>query len=277
MSKERSIFEFFNYRDYLRHIYEFKKEKKASFSYRVFSRILGMKSSNYVKNIIDGKRNMPPETAADVARALELSKQETRYFCALVNWNDAQDYYSKEAFWQEVLKMCSKEQTHLLNHSNLRVITHWYTVALMEMVRLPDFKYDTEWIQKRFRGMLTSSEIEQAIDVLKVLGLIVVKGNGLKVTNERLFSGNEQLPAELVKRYHCQILDAATRAIHCDSALREFQTTTFGVKRSSVEKLKNKIREIQRALVAENKEATEPEEIYQLSIQLFPVTRTLDS
>ena len=70
--REIDVFEYLDYRAFLRDLYLERKERGRGFSYRAFSRRAGLKSPNYLKMVIDGIRNITPAMAERFARALGL-------------------------------------------------------------------------------------------------------------------------------------------------------------------------------------------------------------
>jgi|GEM_PF-609728 len=85
MSEEplANVFDYLDYREFLRATYaEGKRLKKLS--YRAFSRRAGLLSPNYLKLVIDGKRNITHEMAQRFAQALHLTAEGTEYFELLV-------------------------------------------------------------------------------------------------------------------------------------------------------------------------------------------------
>jgi len=84
-----SIFEYDDYRAYLRDLYEHLKKTGTHFSYRSFSSKAGFRSPNILKLVIDGKRNLSPQSVQKFARALNLKKDEAEFFRILVNLNQA--------------------------------------------------------------------------------------------------------------------------------------------------------------------------------------------
>ena len=78
------IYAYLDYRNFLKDLFAFKKQESASFSFRNFSRLAGLKSSNFLKLVMDGKRNLSPQSIHQVAKAFKLSKGEADFFETLV-------------------------------------------------------------------------------------------------------------------------------------------------------------------------------------------------
>src|ERR1700721_1624232 len=77
---ELSVFNYSDYREYLKDFYQLKKSKAGTYSFAVFSLRAGIKSPNYLKLVMDGERNLTPENTLAFARGLGLSEQETLYW-----------------------------------------------------------------------------------------------------------------------------------------------------------------------------------------------------
>ena len=84
------MFTYNNYRSYLKDYYTSKKQKPG-FSYESFSRSLGIKSGNYLKLVIDGKRSLTLENIHGFARVIGLTGEELNYFESLVLMNQTED------------------------------------------------------------------------------------------------------------------------------------------------------------------------------------------
>ena len=83
-SHRPSVYEYVDYRAYLRAFYEAEKAQRAAFSYRYFARRAGLASPNFLKLVIEGKRNLGKESVLAFATALDLNAEETEFFNDLV-------------------------------------------------------------------------------------------------------------------------------------------------------------------------------------------------
>ena len=68
-----NIFEYADYREYLKDYYEHSKDTKDNFSYRYFAQKAGFASSNFLYLIIHGKRNLTKDYIPNFGKALGLS------------------------------------------------------------------------------------------------------------------------------------------------------------------------------------------------------------
>src|SRR5262245_28068715 len=83
------VFRYRDYHEFLRAFYEHNKQKGYGFSLRAFSKRAQLRSSNYLKLVMDGERNLTAPMAARFAQACALRGQPADYFCELVAFNQA--------------------------------------------------------------------------------------------------------------------------------------------------------------------------------------------
>ena len=93
-----SIFEYQQYREFVRDYYLDQKRRKTGMTYARFSAAAGIRSPNYMKLVIDGEKNLTQENVVRFSRALGLSEAEADYFEALVQFNQAKSTLQREYF-----------------------------------------------------------------------------------------------------------------------------------------------------------------------------------
>lgn len=95
---EPNLFKYTEYRLYLKEFYYYQKKVDFTYTYEKFSRKAQIKSPNFLKLIIDHKKNLTPKTLLQFAIALKLDELETNYFEALVLENQAESSLEKRHF-----------------------------------------------------------------------------------------------------------------------------------------------------------------------------------
>lgn len=99
------VFEYTDYRVYMKTFYEEKKRSPGSFSYRRFSKIAGNASPNFVKLVVDGQRNLTVENIHKFAVAMGLEGLEHDYFVALVHFTQEGDPGTKDYYNQIMARL----------------------------------------------------------------------------------------------------------------------------------------------------------------------------
>ena len=269
------IYAYSNYREFLRNMYTEFKNSQPSFSYRYFAKKAGFTSPNFLKLVIDGKRNLSEESIRKFADAFKLGRKEKRFFELLVHYNQAANSDRRQQYYQELLEFPEYRNAHELEKEQYEYLSHWYYPAVLELSHLPSFQEYPGWIAERLQNKVSVKEVLSAIDVLSRIGLLMRDENGkLKPAHKALTTGEEARSLAAFS-YHEQLLNLAKQALKQRAEEREFAAMTMAVSETEMKKLKDMIRDFRKRVVnvltQEKKE--EPEKVYQLNVQLFSLTK----
>src|SRR4051812_47888769 len=103
-----SIYEFVDYRKFLQTYYLENKRRNPAFSLRFFGQRAGLKSYNYLKLVIEGKRRLTPTFLDPFSRALNLDSMERRYLEQMVQFVEEPEYTTKATQLDKLLKLRPK-------------------------------------------------------------------------------------------------------------------------------------------------------------------------
>lgn len=96
--QEPNLFKYTEYRLYLKDFYLYQKKVNGTYTYEKFAQKAQIKSPNFLKLIIDHKKNLTPKTILQFVYALKLDELETNYFEALVFENQAESPLEKSHY-----------------------------------------------------------------------------------------------------------------------------------------------------------------------------------
>src|SRR3954468_12495896 len=114
MEKAKPIFDYGDYRTYLRESYALLKARDPKFSFRFFSRLAGFKSSSVLKDVMDGKRNIGRHNIPKFAKALKLEKHEAYFFEHLALLNQAKTLKDRQYHAGKLLESQQLKELHPL-------------------------------------------------------------------------------------------------------------------------------------------------------------------
>src|SRR3954469_15509359 len=101
----KSVFDYTDYRKYLRDYYDWAKENKKGFSHRAFMAKTGMSGPNYFKRVMDGVHDLTDNSIPKFAAALDLADSEANYFRHLVYFNQAKTLEDKDRHFGELMQL----------------------------------------------------------------------------------------------------------------------------------------------------------------------------
>jgi uncharacterized protein (TIGR02147 family) len=273
---ELNIFEFTNFRDYLKAYYEFAKGQVENFSYRYFGLKAGFSSPNLLLRIIKGERNLSKDFIPKFAEAMGLSKKEQQYFDALVSFNQAKTPEAKRYYLELIHNLKKGSISTQISDDQYEYVSRWYYPVIREMVTLPDFSEDIKWLKFKLGNRLTCTEITEAIETLTRLGLLKRDEAGRLVQSEAHVKTSAEIADTGSYVFHQQMLSLAKDALKMvEAENREFSGVTMTISKKQLHEIKTKIREFENAIVqylADNPDI--PETVFQMNTILFPCTAT---
>ena len=270
---EPDVLQYTNYRVFLRDYYEFKKKTVPAFSLRFFAEKAGLSSHAHLKLTIDGKRNITKNTVVKLIHGLGLESQRAAYFESLVFFNQAQTDADKQVYYAQLLKASPRSKLHKMDKAQFRIFREWHHSAILEMVALKDFRPIPDWISKRLGGLVTPAQVTESLKLLVEVGLLVKTANGYR-QRDPLITTDDEVQDMMVKMYHLQMLKLSANMLSVLSgAQRDVSALTFSIKREDFPNLKKHLQLMRKELLDFSAKAGEAEEVVQVNIQLYPLTR----
>ena len=280
-NNEPSVFEYSNYRSYLRDRFLWQQKKRPGWSYGAWARKLGLKSPSTLTMILKGERNPSDELVESLSQSLSLKTPEREFFHNLVRLERTSRDVGMNVLVMERLSHALNEmrpgQTFtLLDHEQFALISHWYFYAIREMVRIPDFEETPEWIQSRLRYELGVREIKEALRILMKIGLLSRDPSGKLIQAQGILNTSSDIANEGMRRFHEETLHNASESVRkCESLKREITGATFGIRLGDLRKIKDDIRKFQEELLGRY-DSDRPDVIYQLENVFFPLTKEMN-
>jgi uncharacterized protein (TIGR02147 family) len=231
---------------------EQRKKANAAYSLRAFARYLGV-SPAALSQLISGKRGLSLKRLNSLLEKLGLTPEE-----------------SSRALRKLKRRRAESSQVTVLKEDRFRLITDWYHYAILSLGDLPDCKADPRWIAQRLG--IRASDANEALARLQRLGLIKIQNGRYKQLSGSIRTTTD-VPSSSIRRYHKNILGLAqSRIDEVPVEKREFTSITMAISTKNLEKAKKLTREFKREL-SDLLDEGELDEVYQLSIQLFPLSK----
>ena len=270
---EPDVLQYTNYRVYLRDYYEYKKKTVPAFSLRFFAEKAGLSSHAHLKLTIDGKRNITKNTVVKLIHGLGLESQRAAYFESLVFFNQAQTDADKQVYYAQLLKASPRSKLHKMDNAQFRIFREWHHSAILEMVALKDFRPIPDWISKRLGGLVTPAQVTESLKLLVEVGLLVKTANGYR-QRDPLITTDDEVQDMMVKMYHLQMLKLSANMLSTlPGAQRDVSALTFSIRREDFPNLKKHLQLMRKELLDFSAKAGDAEEVVQVNIQLYPLTR----
>ena len=158
-------------------------------------------------------------------------------------------------------------------------IPNWVTWVIYAMVDQEGVRFDTRSIRTLLRGKASEDEIQAAINSLVASGEVIVdESTGELKKSNTPKEAPEEIPVALVRKLQAQLMYLGLESLYQDSPNeREFGTLTLALTKEEFEEIRFKLRQMRKALHKDNaiaRSQKKGERVYQLNLQLFPVTNS---
>lgn len=269
-----NIFEYSDYRQYLSDYYTQKKMTNSSYSHRLFASQAGLSSPSHLLMIIKGERNLSMKTIPKFSDGLKLSQKEKKFFELLVLYSQTEDLQMKAKYFGEIISMkANLAGLHKLEKEKFEFLSKWYAVAIYVMIDLKTFKPDPNWISRRLGSKVTVSQVKETLENLLNLKMIETDSiKGLKQTSGAVTVADDTRSIAVFE-YHSSMIKLAAEALRKNTnSEREMNGATISIPKDKLPELKEKIRAFRKEINQLASSYENPDEVYQLNVQLFPLT-----
>lgn len=269
-----NIFGFTDYRKYLRDYYSFMKETTSWFSHRYFMQKAGIRSPNYLKNIMEGKKNLTKESVLKFAKALNLKRKEIEYFKNMVFFDQGKTS-DKKQYYYERMKLFSKDIVRAtIEENQIGYFSKWYHCVIRELVVIRN--YNDNWIKlaNDVRPRITPAQARKSVELLLKLGLIKKNSDTTySQISRNISAGTNPVDVMVVRKYHKEALENAKNSLdmfpvderNCTALVMSITNDTYNEIVEEISEFRNRI-----TLIANKSRGSD--RVYKLAAQLFPVS-----
>jgi len=219
------IFNYLNYRDYLKEVLTERIQANRQYSLRSFARNLGIQPS-LLSEVLGGTRRLSPESANLVAQKLELASHERDYFELLVQLERAKNQTLKESTLRKIQQLNpDKKDIHDLGVDYFQMIAEWYHFAILRLTEIETF----EWSKKNVARALGIHEVEVATALERLERLQLIEKRETQDSRPKKIEDNylvkSPMPNEALRKYHQQILQKNIEALTAQTPNERFTGT----------------------------------------------------
>ncbi len=244
-----------SFRFWLQHQLTDRCKKNPRYSLRAFAKSLSLDPSS-LSQILSGKRPLSKKAMLVLCEKLGTTPNDLKSFGLVKNNIDGVDDYFH------------------INLDTFAVISEWYHYAILELTYVSGFKADPKWIARKLS--ITVEVVKAAVNRLKRLGLLIEK-NGSLLKSAKLITNQSLINTSAAhKELQRHVIEKALSAIdECSAEEKDITSMTMAIDVSKIDQARELTRRYRREMCAlmENGEQTQ---VYNLGIQLYPISKTKD-
>ena len=265
------LFCYTDYCSYLRDFYNERRKKYPFFSYRYFSRKAGLDAGNLVK-ILQGKRHL---SAAGVKRFIEYAKfsnREAKYFETLVQFKKAKREQDNKVLFEKLMAIQRIDPCRL-EPMQYEFYREWYHTAILALLHIAPFKGNYKTLASLLNPAITIKQAKESCELLTGLNLVRRETDGTFVPTSSMITTGERWKSIAIRAFQEQSIRLAGEAFdRYPQGERDISTVTIAVSRDDMDEIRRVTSEYRRTVLQIASASDRADRVYQLNIQLFPLS-----
>lgn len=270
-----TIYDYLDYREFLRDYYSEKKQKTPFFSYRYISSHVGMDSSFVIK-VLQGNLHISTKKIDLFIKLLGLSGTEAEYFETLVHFGKAKTERQRKFFFEKLFSVSAIKAEHLEPHQ-YEFFLKWYYAAIWSIISGAPFDGNWRALAQKCSPPITVWEVKRAIQLLETLKLIKKKDDGKYYTTSLNLTSGQKWHAHAVETHQREMIRLAGESIdRFGKNERDISTVTITIDEKALPAIQEHVRQFRLSLIKMVNNLGGSERVYQLNIQLFPLSNSAE-
>lgn len=273
-----------DFRQYLKDFYDYKRKQTQDsirpYNYATFAAAADIKSPNYLKLIIEGQRNLSDVMAKKFSKALSLSKEETEEFVALVRYGQSEDPIDRNRNLKALADHRVRQQMKSgeIKEETWAKVPSWVTWVLYALVDQKGAQFNVDQLFQLLKGKVRPEEIRRCLGRLIQSGELTMDLDTGEIRKGReLMAGSESVPPELVRKLQAELIYLGLESLFQeDPQDREVGAMTVALTEEEYGQLKFELRQLRKRWqkdVAVKRHTNKGDRVFQLNVQLFPLTK----
>ena len=189
-----------------------RQETRPGFSVRALLKKSGIASPSYLKQVIDGKRNLTAETTERLIAGFGLTKGDAEFFRELVGFTQAKSAETKKRHYERMLALTEGSQARLLGEGEYRFYEKPHLPALREALCARSWNGDWKAVAKSLVPPISVAEAKAGAKLLERLGLARRDGENWVLAERNLTTGHE-VDSLAVRGHNRRMMELGARAL----------------------------------------------------------------
>lgn len=265
-----SVFQYTDYRAFLREWFEEAKKERDALSYRFIAGRVGI-DPGFLVRIFQGTKHLSENHLEALCKIIHLTKRETEYFGKLVLFCKAKGDREIQERFLALMEM-RESKIREISSKQYRYYQHWYIPAIRCLIAAMEFRGNFAQLANTLSPPITPEEAEEAVQILVDLKMIKKSRQGLYETLDSHISAGDAWTDRAVREFQKQAFYLGIRNLeNLPKEQREFSTLTFSIPREEISTVQDLIRDFRAKVARWTLGQENADSVYHMNIQVFPM------
>jgi uncharacterized protein (TIGR02147 family) len=266
------IFEYNDYRVFLKDLFDAKKKEKSSFSQRNFTKKAGFKAHNFCTMVMNGSRNLSASSIQKLIRGLGLRGRAATFFENLVYLNQAATLPDKEYYFQKIKRAGKSAEFYQVDKEQYFFYEKWYYPVVRELMVLSEWNDDCSRLAAMVRPPIHPTEAKEAVEKLLATNMVAKSADGHYCLNHE-FITSQNVPVLIKEKARRDVLIKGIETIDTIDPSRKYAAySTVTMSKRLYEEVRTMLDDTREKILSLISEDKTPDDIYEVVFQVFPVS-----
>ena len=271
-----NIFDYLEYRSFLRDYYERRKLCDSKFSYRYFALQAGINSSGMYANVVQGRKKLTPRSMEQFAKGLDLNFREKEYFALMVDYTNQQNSQIKDEILQKMMSY-KPVPFQRLYQKHREFYSHWSYVAVHQALEVINIRENYKDLAHFISPPLKVPDTKKVMRLLEELEMIALDENGFWRPTHKSIIGGVEVGVAPIHEFQKEMMGRAKESLALfDKEERHVVSNTIATTATGIKKIKASIRKMQME-IDEIVKMEKGNRVFQLNAQIFPLSNAGES
>jgi uncharacterized protein (TIGR02147 family) len=265
------LFDSLDYRHFLKDHFDAIRKKKPWFSYRLIAQKLKIDAGQLVK-ILQGQRHISERLIPVFTAFLGLQKRDKEYFSCLIRFNKAKTGSETKLYFDKLMELKDLALPQVEPDQD-KFYRKWYHSVVRVLLAFHKFEGDYGKLGNLLSPAISAREARESVALLLELGFIEKKTDGSLSVSDHFITGGGNWRMLAVRHFQQQTIQLSERSLLNDPPeVRDISSLTISIPNEMLGEFREMLADFRKTVLRRVMEISEePDNVYQLNLQLIPV------
>ncbi|MBN1603632.1 MAG: TIGR02147 family protein [Chitinispirillaceae bacterium] len=269
----KRLYDYFDYQEFMRDYYDEKKRDNPYMSYRYLGYHMKL-DSGFLLKVLQGKLHLAERSLPSVCAFFKFSERESNYFEMLVNYNKAKSMIDIKMYFEKLMVL-RDSRARPVEEYQYAFYQKWYHSAIHALLSIYKFKGEYKKLGSVLSPSITAKQAQESITLLKKTGLITIGEDGVYRPTDAFVTSGEKWHSVAIRDFQQETINLSSQALDLyPKEQRDISTVTVALSSKDLPEIRERIRQFRQSILTLEND-NNPDTVYQINIQVIPVTQTL--
>ena len=269
----KRLFEYFDYQEFLRDFYEEKKRNNPFISYRYLGQHMHL-DPGFLLKVLQGRLHLAERSVPSVCAFLKFSERESRYFEILVRYNKAKTTSDIKLYFEKLMSL-RESRARPVEESQYAFYQKWYHSAIHALLSIYEFRGGFKKLASMLSPPITAKQAQESIRLLTRINMLKRDDDGIYRPADAFVTTGEKWHGAAIRDFQKETINLSAQSLDLHvKELRDISTITVALSAKDLPEIRERIRQFRQSILTLDND-NEPDTVYQVNIQVFPMTRAL--